>query len=164
MEQAHWARQLNINYLTLTVCQQGLTNPFSRWTQTHTDQGFAWRHEAVSFAAFESDTSIPRVEIDLTDSYTPASAAVRIIRVPFQVLSPGIEVTSPASESWIVEFPPSVYSLFYAIEGDPEGSDEEAWLYRLTFVPTIQAVPAEILRADAALSPPAHLAMSAEPA
>lgn len=166
MEQLRWTRQLNINYRTLTVCQHGVSNPFSVWTQTHVDQGFTWRPQSVSFATLESDSSSPRIGVAVQDSYSysDSSRSLRIIRVPFQLTSQGIEVTSPLSESWQIELPPGNYSIYFAIEVDANGTKDEPWLYRLTFVGVSHSEPAQILRAGEDLNPPDELNMSAEPA
>ncbi len=166
MKWQHLTKQLTINYRSLTVCHKGLTHPFNHWTQAHVEQGFTWRPESVTFATMESDVSCPRVELSVVDGYTAPSAALRIIGVPFRVPAAGIEITSPVSDSWIIEPPPlpGIYSLFYSIEDDPGGSVDDPWRYCLTLVPKVHNMPATIARADAALHPPEHLVMSAEPA
>jgi hypothetical protein len=164
VEQLRWTRQLNINYSTLAVCQQGISNPFSVWTQAHVNQGFTWRPQSVSFATLESDTSYPRIEVTVQDSYNDSTGALRIIRVPFQVTSQGIEVTSPLSESWRIVLPSGSYSIYFAIEVDANGTKEEPWLYRLAFVSVPHSEPAQILRAGEDLNPLGELDMSAEPA
>lgn len=166
METTPLINSLDINYSTLTVCRRGEPRPFSRWTQSHVNQGFIWRPESVSFVTLDSEASCPHIKISLMlmGSYTAAEGAVRIIRLPFQSLTGGIEVTSPLSESWLVDLPADDYSLFFAIEVDPEGSVAEPWLYQLTFVKTLHGEPAQIVRADKDLIVPNQLDMSAEPA
>ena len=164
MEQLRWTRQLSINYRTLTVSQQGISDPFSVWTQTHVNQGFVWRPQSVSFATLESDSSRPYIEVAMRDSYTPPPDALRIIRVPFQATSQGIEVKSPLSESWRIGLLSGSYNIYFAIEVDINGVNEEPWIYRLAFVSVTHDEPAQILRADENLNPPDELDMSAEPA
>ncbi len=175
MENQRWAGTLPIFYRTLTIHQADLASPFNNWRQEHIRQGFTWRPGSVSFGTLDPDTITESLLVELNDSYTPSRTARRVIKVPFEVGSAGVEVTSPVSYSWTLAIPPGQYTIFFAIEPDDtatqetyagasQAADAEAWRYHLTLVPTPEPATAEIIRADKELDPPATLLMEAEPA
>lgn len=160
-------QHVSISYKTLTLHRAGIDLPFNDWSPTHIRQGFSWRPESVSFRTLDPEISSNMVVVDLRDSYSPPPQARRVIRVPLSVDTRGIEVTSPVSDAWTIAIPPGHYALFFSIEpADAARQDGpgEAWGYHLTFVPSPENVPAEILRADDQLDPPGALLMEAQPA
>lgn len=167
MLRQHWTARVPILYATLAVYQGGLLQPFNDWTPQHVRQGFSWRSGSVSFQTLDTENITDLVVVDVQDTYTPPSAARRIIKVPFEVGDTGMEVTSPVMDAWPIPIPKGRYDLFYAIEpADTEKQDGqgEAWSYHLTLVPTSQPGTAEIIRADNELEPPGELLMEARPA
>ena len=170
---------LPIDYKTLNVHQQGLPSPDNDWTMDHILQGFSWRAGSVGFRTLDPEEFIEYsvlVDTDQPETFAPSPAAVRIIRVPFEVGTSGIEITSLFSDPWSIDMPPGHYALYFSVEPDEEITREirqgtwkdpliqVAWIYHLTFVPVIEPVQPAILRADDQITPPQQLVMDAEPA
>jgi hypothetical protein len=85
---------------TLAIFQPGLAYPFNDWNSRHGSQGFSWRPGSVSFLAVDADDPTP-VFVEIRESYTPAAEAFRVIKVPFEVDSRGVEL-SDLVEKWNV--------------------------------------------------------------
>jgi len=151
---------LDISYAQLAVFDSKLEAPFSDWTNEHVAQGFAWRPSSVSFGTLHSSGTI-RVEVFRYRSFRgDASLAERIILVPFAVPEHGaIEIASIGSSA-ALELPPGDYALTFEHGCDAAGI---MWS-NFYFCPELGLVKPQILRADAELSPPEVLVMTAEPA
>ena len=170
---------LPIDYKSLIVHQRGLPFPYNRPTEAHIRQGFTWRPGSVTFRTLDPEELLEEsvlVDTDQSETVALPPAAVRIIRVPFDIGADGIEVTSPIGIAWSIDLPPGHYALYFAVEPDEaitraiaqgEWKDpliQAAWIYHLTFLPESSPVQPAILRADDQLEPPEHLVMEAEPA
>ncbi len=169
---------LPIDYKSLIVHQRALLSPYNLPTEAHIRQGFTWRPGSVTFHTLDPEEYIEEtVLVDTDDSdFVPSSAAIRIIRVPFEIKADGVDVTSPIGIAWSIDLHPGHYALYFSVEPDEEITREirqgkwkdpfiqSAWIYHLTFLPTAEPVQPEILRADDQISPPQHLVMEAEPA
>ena len=170
---------LPIDYKSLIVHQRGLPFPFNRPTREHILQGFWWRPSSVTFRTLDPEEFIEQsilVDVEQNEPFSPDGAAVRVIGVPFDIGTEGVEVTSPISESWSIDLPPGHYALYFSVEPDEaimqkivQGGWEDpliqaAWIYHLTFVPASEPIQPAILRADDQITPPQQLLMDAEPA
>jgi hypothetical protein len=151
---------LEVSYAQLAVFDSRLATPFNDWSDAHVNQGFSWRPRSVSFATLE-----PSGPITVTVSRSAAASATdegieRAIRVPFTVPVHGEVEIATISGSVPVQLAEGEYALIFRHGRSLGGS---MWA-RLAFEPVTLPVKAEILRADAALNPPAELVMTARPA
>ncbi len=150
---------IEIAYAQLAVFDATLASPFNDWTDAHVRQGFAWRPGSVSFRTLDSAGSLA-VEVLRDQIYESKSRAQRVIVVPFTIPEHGnIEVASIGSGACF-HLPPGEYELTFEHGRNVDG---RLWA-GLYFVRTEKPVLARILRADADLSPPAVLLMTANPA
>ncbi|MFL5252282.1 MAG: competence protein ComJ [Rhodopila sp.] len=152
--------QVFVSHSQIAVFHASLTAPFSLWTGTHVNQGFAWRPGSVSFRTLEEGGLH---DIDLAVAGSPGTLAddvARAIEVPFDVPpGDGIEVGS-ISETFNVDVPPGRYCLrFVCLRGLPG----KLPTIGLTFQPDSDASFA-VLRADGELRVPAQLLTTAEAA
>lgn len=151
---------LEVSYAQLAVFDSRLANPFNVWSDAHVSQGFSWRAGSVSFATLEPSGPIAvTVRRSATGSATDA-AFERAIRVPFTVPTHRELEIATISGSVSVQLPEGEYALTFR---HGRSSDGSMWA-TLVFEPVAQPIEAEILRADAALTPPAELLMIADPA
>lgn len=170
---------LPIDYKSLIVHQRGLPFPYNRPTEAHIRQGFTWRPGSVTFSTLDPEEFLEEsvlVDTNQGETVSLPPAAVRIIRLPFDIGADGIEVTSPIGIAWSIDLPPGHYALYFSVEPDEEitrkivqGLWEDAliqaaWMYHLTFIPVTEPVQPAILRADDQITPPQQLVMDAEPA
>jgi Competence protein J (ComJ). len=148
--------RLGILYSTIAV---KLPNEaLNDWNETHYNQGFAWRSTSVSFGTL-SDEPECKVLVKAADTFDQNDNACRMIRLPFEVGSSGVEIASIADRKRI-ELQEGTYQLiFSAIPGD--GGTLDA--YEFVFIKS-DAPQAEIMKADDQLSPPLELLMEAQPA
>src|SRR3989338_926202 len=149
--------QLPFSHSQIAIFQTGLENPFNDWKDSHVEQGFAWRVGSVSFATLREGGTID-VEAAAKKTWSIDSAADRIIRVPFVVSEPGVEVASIISGQ-ALDIAPGSYSLYFETG---EKKDTATWC-RCTFVPDENPTP-EIIKADKGLKPRAMFDMHADPA
>jgi Competence protein J (ComJ) len=146
-----------IFYAVLAVIDEGLNESYNAWRQQHIDQGFSWRPGSVSFRTLR-DVGNQSVTVRRADQTNPRPDAQRSILVPFTVSPPGRLANSDLMEDQFINMPGGSYSLLFETGYDV---DSEIWC-DLTFVPGAPAT-AQILRADAVLSPSYPLLMEAEP-
>ena len=158
MNQEKWDFVPALIYSFIVVSLPTLEHPYNNWNSTHGAQGFSWRPGSVSFGTFDADDDA-LISVELQNSYISPTAAIRIIKVPFQVEEDGITLIDPLTQEWRVPIPEGNYALFFAIE-----PFEASWKYSLTFVSEKALSEAEIILADEWLSPPEELLMHAEPA
>ncbi len=152
--------QLEVSHAQLAVFDSRLAEPFNDWTDAHVGQGFSWRPGSVSFATLEPSGPIT---VTVARSAPPAATdegLARAIRVPFTVPPHGEVEVATVSRSVIVQLAEGEYALIFR---HGRTSDGAMWA-ALAFEPETLPVKAEILRADAALTPPANLLMTAHPA
>jgi Competence protein J (ComJ) len=149
---------ISVSYQQIAVFLGELDQPFNDWTERHVAQGFSWREGSVSFRTPNDGPMC--VSVGRGGGFSPSPDAVRVIRVPFVVPSTGgVEVASIA-DSCELGVTPGLYGLTFECG---IRSEDGMWC-RLHFEPTSSPVEAEILRADAELSPGPHLLMEAKPA
>lgn len=151
---------VQVSYAQIAVFDSNLLDPFNNWTGAHVRQGFSWRPGSVSFATIE-DGGVISVHLTRASAVDlSASTAERIIVVPFSVPAcGGIEVASIA-ESVPLQLPPGEYELTFE---HGHSADLGMWA-NFYFRPVDAPGPAQVLRADPALSPPEVLVMTAQPA
>jgi hypothetical protein len=151
---------LEISYSQVAVFGSMMDRPFNDWTSEHVAQGFAWRHQSVSFGTLESAGTL-RVEVSVnTTPDINLSSAVRIIQVPFVVTDIGdIEIASIGSSASL-RLNPGLYELTFE---HGRNDDDGMWAH-LHFRPVEKTVEPTILRADDELNPPEPLVMIASPA
>lgn len=151
---------LEVSYAQLAVFDARLANPFNDWSDAHVDQGFSWRPGSVSFATL--DPSGP-IAVTVTRSAVASAtdeAPERAIRVPFSVPEHRKIEIATISGSVIVQLAEGKYALVFR---HGRSSDGAMWA-TLAFELAARPVKAEILRSDAALTPPLDLLMAAHPA
>jgi hypothetical protein len=144
-------------YNFIAVHLPELLYPLNDWRSIHDKQGFNWRPGSVSFATIDADGDSP-LFVEIRESYSQPTGAVRIVKVPFEVGTAGVIVRETV-QKWNVPIPEGHYALFFAIE--PLG---ESWKYHLSFISTKELPRAEIILADDLLSPPSDLFMESKPA
>lgn len=158
MNRQKWEYQLFLEYSFVAVSLPRLAHEINDWNSTHGAQGFSWRPGSVSFGTFDADDNV-QISVELQNSYISPVAAIRIIKVPFQVEEDGVTLIDVLTQKWRVPIPEGNYALFFAVE-----PFEASWKYLLTFVSEKVLPEAEIMLADELLSPPDELLMDAEPA
>ena len=149
---------LDVSYSQVTVFHAGLDEPFNDWTDDHVNQGFAWRRESVSFKTL-IEAGQHRVELVISDEFQPVgSGVVRAILVPFTVPKKArIEIAS-ISDGTEHKVPAGSYSLRYEafmLDKTPH--------VRFSFLPKSK-LDFVVEVADAELSPPKKLLLTAKPA
>jgi hypothetical protein len=145
-----------IIYSILAVDDAGLHETYNAWRQQHIDQGFSWRPGSVSFRTLR-DVGNQKVTVRRANQINVRPDAQRVILVPFTVSPPGRIGISDLMEDQFINMPGGSYSLLFETGYDDDG---DIWC-DLTFVPGAPAT-AQVLRADAALSPSYPLLMEAE--
>lgn len=151
---------LEVSYTQLAIFDARLANPFNDWSDAHVNQGFSWRPGSVSFATLESSGPIAVTVTRSAAASATDEAPERAIRVPFSVpVHREVEIAT-ISGSVPVQLPEGEYALVFR---HGRSSDGAMWA-TLAFEPMARPVTAEILRADAALTPPVELLMTAHPA
>lgn len=149
---------LNVSYSQICVFWDTLESPFNHWEQTHLDQGFAWRPGSACFRTIEETGPHEILVIRSDHGVAIDTNAVRVIEVPFDVTSAGLEVASVADA---VKFGlgQGTYSLrFELLPKDAAG----VALVRLVFV--VNASPEfRVLLADPELRVPSTLLKVAAP-
>lgn len=174
MEEREWTCDISINYRTVALIDTDIPSSYNDWTSMHIKQGFSWRPGSISFRTlrpYEPVVAYP-VIVQLARQFVVAPEYLRVIKVPFDVVTGQVELSSPMSNSWLIPIPPAHYAIYFSIAiggtvetiyaGEPP--DYTDVVYRLTFVPSEDPVMPEIMRADMELSPPDELLMSAVPA
>lgn len=151
---------LDVSYAQLAVFDSHLTNPFNDWSEAHVTQGFSWRPGSVSFATLAANGTITVTVTRPGEAPATDDAAERVIRVPFTVPAHCEVEIATISGSAAVAIPEGEYALIFR---HGRGIDGTMWA-TLLFEPVTIPVKPEILRADAALTPPADLVMTAYPA
>jgi hypothetical protein len=151
---------VEVSYAQLAVFDSTLAAPFNDWTDDHVNQGFAWRPGSVSFSTLDSAGAV-LVEVFRSRTLDESkSGAERIIAVPFRVPEHGnIEVAS-ISGGLPLQIPPGEYELTFEHGRRP---DQGMWANLYFTSAPAPALP-RVVRADAALVPPAVFVMTAEPA
>lgn len=151
---------IDISYSQISVFDARLAKPFNDWLDEHVSQGFAWRPGSVSFGTLENAGPLT-AEISRSRTFDEsASQASRVIVVPFSVPEHGgVELASIAS-GVSLELPAGEYELTFE-----HGIDEDGKMWaRFCFCAVDAPVAPRIIRADAELSPPDELVMTAHPA
>lgn len=151
---------LEVSYAQLAVFDSRLANPFNDWSDVHVNQGFAWRPGSISFATLEPSGPIAVTVTRSARASVTDEPLERAIRVPFTVPAHGEVDIATISGSVPVQLAEGEYELIFRHGRSSEGA---MWAL-LAFEPVAIPVKAEILCADAALAPPAHLLMTAQPA
>ena len=150
---------LDVSYSQIAVFGARVEAPFSDWTDRHVNQGFAWRHESVSFRTVQ-EGGPHEVVVAITGRVGAVSAdAVRVIDVPFEVPPEGVLEIASIADSAEIAVPPGMYLLrceFLRPQAATAG-------VRLSFASGDEPVFRVVL-ADGELSPEADLLTSAEPA
>ena len=151
---------LEISYNQVAVFDAQMDSPFNDWTDEHVAQGFAWRPGSVSFGTLKNSGPL-MVGVFHTKTFDETSSnANRVIIVPFSVPEHGgIDVASIAS-SFSLKLRPGEYELTFEHGRNADQQDWANFYFRAVTAP----VAAKVIRADAELSPPADLIMTAEPA
>ena len=168
---------LYVIHSLVAVFGQGFQGSFNEWSPEHIAQGFTWRPGSVSFETLVESGNV-QVEVQQAKEINLKPQIQRAIRVPFSIDASGIvEVASTVSEprAHIFNLPEGSYVLIFETgylpsleaNGNTDEEDEEyyeppTWC-RLTFIPS-DSTQAEILVADANLSPSYPLLMTAQPA
>jgi hypothetical protein len=147
-----------ISYSQITVFQYGMDQPFNDWTDIHVEQGFSWRPGSVAFGTL-TDGGSCEIQISVADSFEVNPNAIRVITVPFEVGTEGIELDS--TEPFAIQIQSGVYELVFS--AIPKLGDDEEDIYEFCFVRT-QTPQARILVADEGLTPPSELVMEASAA
>lgn len=151
---------LEVSYAQLAVFDHRLADPFNDWSDAHLDQGFSWRPGSVSFATLESNGAIAVTVVRSAMPSLTDEPVERVIMVPFTVPTHGEVEIATISGSWPVKLAEGEYALTFRHGRSSRGA---MWA-TLTFEPVEAPVKAEILCADAAMSPPTDLVMTAHPA
>ncbi len=150
-------QSIYVSYSQVAIFRSDLENPFNEWLPDNVLQGFAWRHESVSFGTLEEDGNL-RIALRVKDHFDKIKAnTIRAIRVPFSVRNGLIEVAS-ISDGFKAEIPLGDYSLYFET-----GKDEKGMWCVFTFVKEYDP-QAEILICDGDLQPGKTLIMQADPA
>lgn len=102
---------LMVTYGQISVFQEKILQPFNDWQQGHVDQGFAWRDGCVSFRSLEESGQHLIVVSVSSESPELDDAAIRSIKVPFEVPSDGMIEIASISDSVSLELPAGTYSL-----------------------------------------------------
>jgi len=149
-------RFLTVSYAQIAVFQASLLNPFSDWTDTHVNQGFAWRPGSVSFRTKVDDG--PHEVVVACKAYADAPVeGLRVIEVPFSVTGSAPVVIASIGDEFTVDLPEGSYALRFAIAAD------DARCIELSFL-KVDDPSFRVLRADADLRIDGPLLTSAEPA
>ncbi|MBD3918480.1 hypothetical protein H8B09_06915 [Paenibacillus sp. PR3] len=148
--------RLGILYTTIAVILPH--EDFNDWNETHYNQGFAWRATSVSFGTLTDEPEC-KVVVKISDTIELNENASRIIRLPFEVGTSGIEIASIADRKGVNLHEGTYQLIFSAIPGDNNSLDT----YEFVFIQS-DAPRAEIIKADDQLSPPVELLMEAKPA
>lgn len=150
---------LEVSYAQLAVFASDLANPFNDWTDDHVAQGFSWRPGSVSFATLDPAGKIA-VRVTRTSTVDLGAArAERVIAVPFTVRQGALEIAT-ITGALPARLPPGEYELTFAHGRCPGGG---MWA-TLNFRAVDESIKPRIVLADAALSPPPELIMTAQPA
>lgn len=148
--------RLGILYTTIAVMQPN--EDFNDWNETHYNQGFAWRSTSVSFGTLTDEPEC-KVIVKILDTLELNENASRVIRLPFEVGTSGVEIASIADRKEINLQEGTYQLLFNASPGDGDTLDT----YEFVFIKS-DAPQSAIMKADDQLSPPAELLMEAKPA
>ncbi|MOA00254.1 DNA-entry nuclease inhibitor [compost metagenome] len=154
--------ELLISYSQLAIYNSEVESPYSNWSDSHINQGFAWREGAVSFSTL--DDAMCEVSVSLERDIAADDRCIRAIVVPFRVSRLGVTISSIMSEAFTYEIPEGQYALVFQIfhlPADEQG--DQAYRYSFSFVPH-SSPEAMILKQDDELSPPHPLVMEAEAA
>lgn len=148
----------DVSHTQIAVFWADPNHAFNEWTREQFAQGFSWRPGSVSFGTLGDGTTI--VSMMTAEVHEVRPDAIRAIAVPFEVVVGGrVQIAPLWDEHGIINLPPGHYRLIFE-HGLME--DGDMWC-DFTFIPVPAPIPAEILRADPELSPPAELVMTAEP-
>lgn len=152
---------LDVSHSQVAVFDSGLQQPFNGWTESHVNQGFAWRPGSVSFATIE-EAGRHSVSLDVVSGNVGVSPeAIRVIQTPFEVPQTGAIEVASVSDSVPFSLPPGTYALRFEYFCASAVSDP--WI-RFIFIKMVNP-SFEILRADSGLSTKAgDLLLSAAPA
>ncbi|MBI2892112.1 MAG: hypothetical protein HYY06_01070 [Deltaproteobacteria bacterium] len=151
---------LEVSHAQIAVFDSRLANPFNDWSDVHVNQGFSWRAGSVSFATLEPAGPIAVTVTRSATALVTDEPQERAIRVPFSVPAHGEVEIATISGSVPVQLAEGEYALTFRHGRSSLGA---MWAM-LAFEPVVVPVKAEILCADAALTPPANLLMTAQPA
>lgn len=150
--------EINVFYRQFAVYRTGEEGLFPMWTDTHVNQGFAWRPESVGFGTLVDGPH--EVEIRVSDP-EQSMRVVRIIAVPFDIPesdTASLEAIFGAEVRLAV--PPGAYTL----RAEFFTPTAEKAKVRLTFAARSGAGGFEVVRADDELEVPDTLLLTAEPA
>ena len=137
-------------------------NGVNDWTQEHTNQGFSWRRNSVSFCT-GGDGGLLNIEIEISTELQLREDAKRIIQVPFDVDIEQVVVADVANYQDIT-VPVGKYALVFQHNWQYMDlkNDFDMWCV-FSFVPEENAQP-KILRADDQIVVPDAFVMEAEKA
>lgn len=154
---------LHVSYGQISIADRDCDPPFNNWEPRHVEQGFAWRPGCVVFGTLEASGPV-EVEV-VVGSTVPRGDAERVIVVPFTVGASGeaqfLDAFSYGPDVRRARVGPGTHALRFEtghLAGEAPG---RMWV-RIVFTPGENPEP-QILIADAALKPPARLALDAEP-
>lgn len=146
---------LDISYSQIAVFWAGLENPFNDWTNTHVEQGFAWRRQSVSFRTLD-ESGTAKVFVDVKEQAEVRVDTIRAIQVPFVVPASGeIEIASITNGSKVK----LIHGEYLLLFETGLNEDRTMWC-AFSFVREQLAAPA-VLRADKELTPSHPLLMEA---
>ncbi|WNZ21572.1 hypothetical protein HJG54_00930 [Leptolyngbya sp. NK1-12] len=151
--------------LQIAVYDTAIEDFYVEWNDQHYAQGFLWLPGHVEFNTL-GQTGLVMVEVWQADQIQISPNVVRAILVPFTVSDSGEIRVAGDDLGDPIPLAQGEYALIFEIrfqnqaelERDPgyEQGDEEYDLLpewcRFTFVPQVQTVQAEILRADSELA------------
>jgi len=148
---------LEVSHAQVAVFDPHMERPFNDWSDDHVRQGFTWRPGSVSFRTIQSAGTI-QVRVESAGDATGVRG-LRTIVVSFTVSSHGEVEAATIAASEVFQLQPGEYELTF----DHGLLRSEMWA-RLVFRKVVTPVAPRIVVADAELSPPARLIMSARPA
>jgi hypothetical protein len=151
---------LEISYAQLAVFDASLADPLNDRTGAHALQGFSWRPGSVSFRMLDGAGGIA-VQVFRSRTLDVAnSRAHRVIALPFTVPVSGENEIASVTSGVSLELPAGEDELTC----DHGLTDNSGMWANLYFERALGVVAPRIIRADAALNPPAALVMIAKPA
>ena len=134
----------------------------NEWCDAHVRQGFAWRPGSVSFSMLP-EGGLVDVVVELSASASDSADAIRRISVPFDVLRDSVPITVSTTDlgaqgglQFVLSRGP--YTLVFEL-GPILDEGKDSWA-RFLFLPGRLLQPS-VLLADAALTPPRELIMTA---
>lgn len=107
---------LTISYSQIAVFAPDLEQPFNEWLPQHTEQGFSWRRDSISFRTVE-EAGEHTVHTTLAQTFQPQAQnhIAYAVQVPFEVDSSGQVEIASISDGRVIELAEGSYSLYCEI-------------------------------------------------